>query len=105
MSQVTDLLGGESALFGTKLKVGVSQSLEDLAEVGKVFFPGGGELDDVIDVKETHFLVEAGEDAVHEAGEGSGSVAEAEGGLVKLRELSPTSMECCVLLIPLHDRC
>ena len=104
MSQVTDLLGGESALFSAKLKVGVSQSLEDLAELGKVFFPGGGEHDDVIEVKETRFPVKAGEDAIHEAGEGSGSVAEAEGDLVKLKELSPASTECCLLLIPLHDR-
>ena len=55
MSQVTDLLGGESELFGAKLKVGVSQSLEDLAEAGKVFFPGGREHDDVIEIKKDMF--------------------------------------------------
>ena len=104
MSQVTDLLGGESALFGAKLKVGVSQSLEDLAEAGKVFFPGGGEHNDVIEVKETRFPVDAGKDSIHEAGEGSGSIAEVEGDLVELKELSPASTECCLLLILLHDR-
>ena len=104
MSQVTDLLGGKSTLFSAKLKLGVSQSLEDLAKAGKVFFPGSSEHDDVIEVKETRFPVEAGEDAIHEVGEGSGSIAEAEGDLVKLKELSPASKECCLLLIPLHDR-
>ena len=48
--------------------------------------------------------MEAGEDAIHEAGEGSGSIAEAEGDLVEFKELSPTYTERCLLLIPLHDR-
>ena len=104
MSQVTDLLGGKSTLFGTKLNLGASQSLEDLAEAGKVLFPGSSEYDDIIEVKETCFPVEAGEDAIHEVGEGSGSIAEAEGDLVEFKELPPTRTECCLLLIPLHDR-
>ena len=103
MPQVTDLFGGESALFSAKLKFGVSQSLDDLAEAGKVFFPGGGEHDDVIEVKETRLPVKTGGNAIHEAGEGSGSVAEAKGDLIKLKELATASTECCLLLIPLHD--
>ena len=104
MPQVTDLLGGESALFGAKLEVGVSKSHEDLVEVGEVFFPGGGEHDDVIEVKEKCLPVETGEDAIHEAGEGSGSIAEAKGDLIELKELATASTERCLLLVPLHDR-
>ena len=89
MAQVTDLLGGEGAFFGAKLEFSVSQSLEDLAEAGKVFFPSCGKHDDVIEVKETRFPVKAGEDAIHEAGEGSGSVTEAEGELIKLKSWPP----------------
>ena len=104
MAQVTDLLDGESAFFGAKLEFSVSQSLEDLAEAGKVYFPGGGEHNDVMEVKETRFPVKAGEDAIHEAGEGSGSVAEAEGYLIKLKELATASTERCLFLVPLHDK-
>ena len=43
MPQVTDLLGGESSFFGAKFEFGVPQSLEDLTETSKVFFPSGGE--------------------------------------------------------------
>ena len=104
MTQVTDLLGGKSALFSAEFEFGVSQSLEDLAETGKVFFPGGGKHDGVIEVKETRFPMKAREDVIHEAGEGGGSVAEAKGGLIKLKELATASTERCLFFIPLHDR-
>ena len=69
-----------------------------------MLFPGSSEYDDIVKVKETCFPVEAGKDAIHEAGEGSGSVAEAEGDLVEFKELSPARTERCLLLILLHDR-
>ena len=63
----------------------MSETLEDLAEAGKVLLPGGGKDDDVVQVKEEGLPVETGEDAVHESGEGGRSVAEAKGYLIKLK--------------------
>ena len=48
--------------------------------------------------------MEAKEDAIHEAGEGSRSVAEIKWDLVKLVQLPTASTKRCFLLIPLHDR-
>ena len=59
--------------------------LEDLAEEGEVLLPGGGEDDDIVQIKETSLLVETGEDAIHESGEGGGSVAEAKGYLIEFK--------------------
>ena len=81
--QITDLLGGESALFGAKFQFGVSQLLEDLTKTGQVFLSCGGEHDDVIEAEETRFPVETREDAVHKAGEGGGSLAEAKRDLIE----------------------
>ena len=83
MPQITDLLGGESALFGAKFQFGESQLLEDLTMTSQVFLPCGGEHDDVIEVEETRFSVETREDAVHEAGEDGGGVAEAKRDLIE----------------------
>ena len=63
----------------------VSETLEDLAEAGEVLLPGGGEDDNVIQVKEAGLPVETGEDAVHEYGEGGGSDAKAKGYLITLK--------------------
>ena len=60
--------------------------LEDLAEAVEVLLPGSGEDDDVVQVKEARFPVETGEDAVHEAGKGGRSVAEAKGNLVEFKQ-------------------
>ena len=102
--QITDLLGGESAFFGTKFEVRVSQPLEDLPKTGEVFLPCGGEHDDVIEVEETRFPVETREDAIHEAGEGGGGVTEAKRDLVKFVQLPTAGTKLRLLLIPLHDR-
>ena len=53
----------------------MSETLEDLAEAVEVLLLGSGEDDDVVQVEEACFPVETGEDAVHESGEGDGSVA------------------------------
>ena len=68
-----------------------------------MFLPGGGKDDNVVQIKEARFPVEAREDAIHEAGEGSGSVAETKWDLVELVQLPTASTKRCFLLIPLHD--
>ena len=74
--QITDLLDGEGALFCPQLKVSVPQSLEDLTEPREMLLPCGGEDNNVVKIKEARFPVETREDAIHEVGEGSRSVAE-----------------------------
>ena len=68
-----------------ELEFCVSEMLEDLAEAVEVLLPGGGEDDDVIQVKEAGLPVETGEDTVHESGEGGRSIAEVKGNLIKLK--------------------
>ena len=58
------------------------ESLKDLAKSSEKLLPYGGE-DDIVQVKQARFPVEAGEDTVHEAGEGGRSVAKTEWDLVK----------------------
>ena len=48
MAEVADLLGCEGTLVVAELELCVSKTLEDLAEVVEVFFPGSGEDDDVV---------------------------------------------------------
>ena len=80
------------------------QSLEDLTEPSEMFLPCGGEDNNVVKIKEARFPVETREDAIHEAGEGSGSIAETKWDLVKSVQLPTASTKRCFLLIPLHDR-
>ena len=77
VAEVADLPVCEGTLVGTKLEFCVSEMLEDLAEAVKVLLSGSSEDDVVVQIKEVRFPVETGEDAVHEAGEGGGSIAEA----------------------------
>ena len=74
--QITDLFGGEGAFPRPQLEISVPQSLEDLTELCKMFLSCGGKNDNVIKIKEARFPVETREDAIHEAGEDSRSVAE-----------------------------
>ena len=69
-----------------------------------MLFSCGGEHDDIIETEEARFPVKTGEDTIHEAGEGGGSVAEAKRNLVKLEELATASTENCLFLVPLLDR-
>ena len=101
---ITDLFGGESAFLCPQLEISVPQSLEDLAEPSEMFLPCGGEDDNVVKIKEARFPVETREDAIHEVGEGGGSVAETKWDLVKFVQLPTAGTKCCLLLIPLHDR-
>ena len=50
-----------------------------------MLFPGGGEDDDVVQIKEAGLPVETGEDVIHESGEGGGSIAEAKGYLIEFK--------------------
>ena len=69
-----------------------------------MLFPCSGEYNDIIEVEEACLTVETGEDAIHEAGEGGGSVAEAKGDLIKLKELATACAKRRFFLIPLLDR-
>ena len=104
MTQIADFLGSKSALLGTQFQLGVSESLEDLTEVVEVLFSCGGEHDDIIKIEEARFPVETGEDAIHEAGEGGVSIAEAKRNLVELEELATASTKSRLFLVPLLDR-
>ena len=85
MPEVADLSCGECTFISTELELCVPEMLEDLAEAGEVLLPGGGEDDDVVQIKEAGLPVETSEDAIHESGEGGGSVAEAKGYLIKFK--------------------
>ena len=85
MAEVADFFCLESAFFGAEFELCMAKPFEDLSEAGKVLFPGGGEDDDIIQVEEAGFLMEASQDMVHEPGERSGSAAEAKRNLIKLK--------------------
>ena len=69
-----------------------------------MFLPRGGKDDDIVQIKLVRFPVEATEDAIHEVGEGSRSVAETKWDLVEFVQLPTASTKRCLLLISLHDR-
>ena len=102
--QVTDLFSGEGTFHRSQLEIIVPQSLEDLTEPCEIFLPCGGEDDNVVKIKEARSSVETREDAIHEAGEGSWSVAETKWDLVELVQLPTAGTKRCFLLIPLHDQ-
>ena len=83
MTEVADFLGGKGAFFGTEFELRVAETPEDLSKAGEMLLPGGGEDDDVVQVVEAGFPVEAGQDTIHESGERSRSIAEAKRDLVK----------------------
>ena len=47
--------------------------------------------------------MEAGKDAVHEAGEGGGNFAKTKGDLVKLIQLAAASLKACLRFVLLRD--
>ena len=65
-----------------------------------MFIPCGAKDDNIVKIKEARFPVETREDAIHEAGESSGSVAETKGDLVEFVQLPTVGMKHCFLLIP-----
>ena len=48
MPEVTDLSCCKGAFVRTELEFRVPETLEDLAEVGEVLFPGGGKDDNIV---------------------------------------------------------
>ena len=104
MAKVADLLGGESTIVSTQFQLCVPEALEDLMEAVEVFFPCSGKHYDIIQIEEARFPVETGEDAIKEAGEGGGGVAETKRDLVELKELAAAGTEGRFLLVPLLDR-
>ena len=69
-----------------------------------MFLARGGKDDDIVQIEQARFPVEAREDEIHEAGEGSRSIAETKWDLVEFVQLPTASTKRCLLLIPLHDR-
>ena len=69
-----------------------------------MLFPCGNKHDDIVEIEEARFPVKTSENTIHEAGEGDGSVAEAEGDLVKFEELATASTKSCLFLVLLLDR-
>ena len=85
MAEVADFLCRECAFLGSEFELCVAEPLEDLSEAGEVLFPRGGEDNDVVQVEEAGFPVESSQNSVHEAGEGSRSVAEAKRDLIEFK--------------------
>ena len=104
MAQVTDLFGGEGALRGPQFELGMPQPLEDNAEPSEVLIPSGREDNNVIEVKEARFPMEAGQDLIHEAGKGGRSVAETKGNLVELKQLPAAGSKRSFLFVLLCYR-
>ena len=103
VAQVADLFLGKCALLGPQLEVGVPESLKDLPESSDVFLPGGGKDDDIVEVKQARFSVEAREDTIHEAREGGGSVAKTEWDLIKFVQLPTAGTKGGLFFIALLD--
>ena len=77
----------------------MAEPLEDLQEVGEVLFPSGGKDNDIVQVEEAGFPVESSQDSIHEAGEGSRSVAEAKRYLIEFKKLGAARPEGRLFLI------
>ena len=103
MTQVADILGSKGALVGPQFQVGVPELLKDLAKPSEMFFPGGRKHDDIDKVEQARFPVEAGEDAIHEAGEGGRGVAKTEWDLVEFVQLATAGTERGLCFITLCD--
>ena len=68
-----------------------------------MFFPSGRKDNDVIEVKEAHLPMEAGQDSIHEAGSGR-SIAETKGNLVELKQLPAAGSKRSFLFVLLCYR-
>ena len=101
VAQIADLFCVKSTLLGPQFKISVPESLKDLPESSKVFLPCGGEDNDVIQIKQARFPVEAREEAIHEAREGGGSVAKTKWDLIKFVQLPTAGTKGGLFLITL----
>ena len=103
MAQIADLLCSKCTFLSTQLKIGVPESLKDLAKSSEMLLPSGGEDDYIVEVEQAHLPVEAGEDAIHEAREGGRSVAKTEWDLIKFVQLPAAGMKGGLCFITLCD--
>ena len=103
MTQVADLLSSKGTFVGPQLKVGMTESLKDFAKSSKMLLPSGGEDDNIVEIKQARPSVEAGKDAVYEAGESGGSVTKTEGDLIELIQLATASPKGGLRLVLLGD--
>ena len=62
VTQVADLLCSKGTFVGPQLKVGVLESLKDLAKSSEMLLPSGGEEDNIVEIKQACLPVEAGKD-------------------------------------------
>ena len=103
VAQVPDLFCGKGALFGLQLEIGMPESLEGLPESSEVLFPGGRKDDNIVEVKQACFPVEAGEDATHQAREGGRSVTKTEWDLIKFVQLPTAGTKGGLCFVALLD--
>ena len=103
VAQVADLLSSKGAFVSPQLEVGVPEPLKDLAKSSEMLFPSGREDGYIVKVEQARLPVEAGEDAIHEAGEGGRCIAKTEGDLIKLVQLATAGTKCGLCLIILRD--
>ena len=68
-----------------------------------MLLPSGGEDDNIVQIEQARLPVKAGKDAVHEAGEGSGSVAKTKWDLVKIIQLAAATLKGGLCLVLLRD--
>ena len=85
MTKVADFLAAKVHFSAPSLSCEWRRHSKTCRRRGEVLFPGGGEDDDVVQVEEASFPVEACQEAVHESGERSGSVAEAKRDLIEFK--------------------
>ena len=65
----------------------------------QMLFPSGREDNNVIEVEKARLPVEAGQNSIHEAGEGGWSIAKTKGNLVKLIQLTAAGSERSFLFV------
>ena len=69
-----------------------------------MFFPCGGEHNDIVEIEEARYPVKTMEDAINEEGEGGGGISEAKGDLIKFKELATAGTKIHLFLVQLLDR-
>ena len=69
-----------------------------------MLFPSGREDDNIIEVEKARLPVEAGQNSIHEVGEGGWSVTETKGNLVELKQLPAAGSKCSFLFVLLCYR-
>ena len=103
-AQITYFWSSQHALRSTQLQFCTLQTLVNSLKVLQMFFPGLGEHNDVVQVKQTRLPVKTGEDEIHEASKSRGVVTEPERHLVEFIQLSAARLESRFIFIRFPDR-